>query len=220
MSPRHRAARAARGNGRRSRAGMGAVRAGAGRHRDVGADTDRGLPRPAGPDRVQPPREGPPRPHRAALPGQSAGAGTAGGRHQPAGPGDPGDPRARIRTGTAHPVGNGRQGDSFWIIAEHGHRAGYVRNIAKDPRVRVRLRVGWRYRWVPGVATVLLDDDPLARQRHLIRWHPLRALNAINVRLLGADLLTVRVQLHPSTRDVGVMGGYRPGCGPVAAGGG
>jgi hypothetical protein len=26
-------------------------------------------------------------------------------------------------------------------------------------------------------------------------WYPLRALNAINVRVLGADLLTVHVQL-------------------------
>src|SRR5580698_8289386 len=42
------------------------------------------------------------------------------------------------------PVGNGRQGDSFWIIAEHGRRAGYVHNIQHDPRVRVRLRVGLR----------------------------------------------------------------------------
>ena len=93
------------------------------------------------------------------------------------------------------PVGNGRQGDSFWIIAEHGLRAGYVRNIQQDPRVRVRLRIGLRYRWVSGVATVLPDDDPLARQRRIIRWHPLRAFNAINVRVLGADLLTVHVQL-------------------------
>ena len=94
------------------------------------------------------------------------------------------------------PVGNGRKGSSFWIIAEHGLRAGYVRNIQHDPRVRVRLRVGWRYRWVPGIATVLADDDPLARQRRIIRWHPLRALNAIIVRVLGADLLTVHVQLQ------------------------
>jgi hypothetical protein len=42
------------------------------------------------------------------------------------------------------PVGNGRMGDSFWIIAEHGTRAGYVRNIEHDPRVRVRLRIGLR----------------------------------------------------------------------------
>lgn len=93
------------------------------------------------------------------------------------------------------PVGNGRKGDAFWIIAEHGTRAEYVRNIQQDPRVRVRLRVGLRYRWVPGIATVLPDDDPLARQRRIIRWHPLRAFNAINVRVLGADLLTVHVQL-------------------------
>ena len=94
------------------------------------------------------------------------------------------------------PVGNGRKGSSFWIIAEHGLRAGYVRNIQHDPQVRVRLRVGWRYRWVPGIATVLANDDPLARQRRIIRWHPLRALNAIIVRVLGADLLTVHVQLQ------------------------
>jgi deazaflavin-dependent oxidoreductase (nitroreductase family) len=93
------------------------------------------------------------------------------------------------------PVGNGRKGDSFWIIAEHGTRAGYVRNIQHDPRVRVRLRVGLRYRWVPGIASLRPDDDPLARQRQIIAWHPLRALNAINVRVLGADLLTVHVQL-------------------------
>lgn len=93
------------------------------------------------------------------------------------------------------PVGNGRQGDSFWIIAEHGSSAGYVRNIRRDPHVRVRLRVGFRYQWVPGIATVLPDDDALARQRRIIAWHPLRALNALNVRVLGTDLLTVRVQL-------------------------
>jgi len=37
------------------------------------------------------------------------------------------------------PVGNGRTGNAFWIIAEHGARAGYVRNIQHDPWVRVRL---------------------------------------------------------------------------------
>jgi deazaflavin-dependent oxidoreductase (nitroreductase family) len=94
------------------------------------------------------------------------------------------------------PVGNGRKGDSFWIIAEHGTRAGYVHNIQHDPHVRVRLRMGLRYRWVPGMATVCPDDDPLARQRQIIAWHPLRALNAMYVRVFGADLLTVHVQLN------------------------
>src|SRR3984957_16692570 len=94
------------------------------------------------------------------------------------------------------PVGNGRKGDSFGIIAEHGTRAGYVNNIWHNPHVRVRLRVGLRYRWVSGIATIHPDEDPLARQRKIIAWHPLRALNAINVRVFGADLLVVHIQLQ------------------------
>nr|WP_308933197.1 nitroreductase/quinone reductase family protein [Rhodococcus trifolii] len=93
------------------------------------------------------------------------------------------------------PVGNGRSGHDFWIIAEHGWAAGYVRNILQDSEVRVRLRVGWRYRWVDGVATVRPDDDPLARQRRIAAWHPLRAINAVNVRAMGTDLLSVHVAL-------------------------
>jgi deazaflavin-dependent oxidoreductase (nitroreductase family) len=93
------------------------------------------------------------------------------------------------------PVGNGRKGDELWIIAEHGTRAGWVHNIQHDPRVRIRLRVGLRYRWLDGIATVRPDEDALARQRQIIAWHPLRALNAINVRVFGADLLAVHVQL-------------------------
>ena len=102
------------------------------------------------------------------------------------------------------PVGNGRKGDSFWIIAEHGTRAGYVHNIQHDPRVRVRLRLGLRYRWVDGIATVRPDEDPLARQRRIIAWHPLRALNAMYVRVWGADLLAVHVQLALPGREAPV----------------
>ena len=94
------------------------------------------------------------------------------------------------------PVGNGRKGEDFWIIAEHGSRAGWVHNVRHDPRVRIRLRAGLRYRWVDGIATVRPDEDALARQRKIIAWHPLRALNAINVRVFGADLLAVHVRLQ------------------------
>src|SRR5438445_9475854 len=31
------------------------------------------------------------------------------------------------------PVGDGRIGKQFWIVAEHGTKAGYVRNIASNP---------------------------------------------------------------------------------------
>jgi deazaflavin-dependent oxidoreductase (nitroreductase family) len=110
------------------------------------------------------------------------------------------------------PVGNGRRGDELWIIAEHGERAGYVRNLRQDPHVRIRLRLGLRHRWVDGIATVRPDDDALARQRSIIAWHPLRALNAVNVRVLGADLLSVHVQL--ALPGAGVHGADRHPLGP------
>lgn len=52
------------------------------------------------------------------------------------------------------PVGNGLDGDTFWLIAEFGRRASYVRNIEADPRVRVCVRGRWR----TGVATLLPDE--------------------------------------------------------------
>jgi deazaflavin-dependent oxidoreductase (nitroreductase family) len=36
-----------------------------------------------------------------------------------------------------NPVGNSLEGNTFWIVAEHGHHAGYVRNIKANPRVRL-----------------------------------------------------------------------------------
>lgn len=65
------------------------------------------------------------------------------------------------------PVGDGCVGAQFWIVAEHGTTAGYVRNIAHNPRVRVKVRDGLRSRWHTGTAHLLADDDPLARQRWL-----------------------------------------------------
>jgi deazaflavin-dependent oxidoreductase (nitroreductase family) len=89
------------------------------------------------------------------------------------------------------PVGNGLEGNTFWIVAEHGRRAGYVRNIETNPRVRIKLRHGW----VTGTGHVLPGDDPLERQRRLGHRHPLRAMNAFVVRTLGTDLLTIRIDL-------------------------
>jgi deazaflavin-dependent oxidoreductase (nitroreductase family) len=94
------------------------------------------------------------------------------------------------------PVGNGLHGGTFWVIAEHGLQAGYVRNIQQCPQVRLKLRRGWRFVWVTGTAHLLPDDDPYARQRRLSRWHPLRALNLAVVRIMGTNLLTIRIDLH------------------------
>lgn len=93
------------------------------------------------------------------------------------------------------PVSNGLVGDTFWVIAEHGAEANYVRNLTADPCVRVKLRCGLRFEWRAGVATVLPGDDPLRRQRQVCGWRPLRWFNAITVRTLGTELLTIRIDL-------------------------
>ena len=93
------------------------------------------------------------------------------------------------------PVGNGRAGNQFWIVAEHGMKAGYVRNIESNPGVRVKLRDGLRGRWYTGTAHVMADDDPRERQSWLATQVPGSASNAAAVRLFGTHLLTVRIDL-------------------------
>jgi deazaflavin-dependent oxidoreductase (nitroreductase family) len=86
-----------------------------------------------------------------------------------------------------NPVGNGLKGNTFWIVAEHGLEAGYVKNIRANPKVRVR--VGGR--WHTGTAHLMPEDDPIQRQKQL------RLLNAALVRAVGTDLLTIRIDLDP-----------------------
>ncbi|HUQ17322.1 MAG TPA: nitroreductase/quinone reductase family protein [Candidatus Saccharimonadales bacterium] len=89
------------------------------------------------------------------------------------------------------PVGDGLRGDVFWLISDHGEASAYVRNIRADPRVRVRTHGRWR----SGVATVLGDDDPRARQGTLGL-----GANALFVRIVGTTLLTVRIDLDPAAQ--------------------
>jgi deazaflavin-dependent oxidoreductase (nitroreductase family) len=88
------------------------------------------------------------------------------------------------------PVGKAIIGDTLWIVAEHGRKAAYVKNIEADPHVRVRAGRRWR----SGTAHVLYDDDWRARQRRL----PNR-LNSATVRLMGTEHVTVRVDLDPAS---------------------
>jgi deazaflavin-dependent oxidoreductase (nitroreductase family) len=88
------------------------------------------------------------------------------------------------------PVGKTLDGDTLWIVAEHGRKAAYVRNMEADPHVRVRVGRRWR----AGTAHVLADDDWRERQRHL----PNR-LNSAMVRAVGTEHVTVRVDLDPAS---------------------
>ena len=89
------------------------------------------------------------------------------------------------------PVGNGLRGAHFWIVAEHGHHADYVRNIERDPRARVK--VGRR--WYEGTAHVLDGDDPRAR----LRWLK-RPLNDAGVVVMASEMLVVRIDLEIRSR--------------------
>src|SRR5437762_4137893 len=92
-------------------------------------------------------------------------------------------------------VGDGRVDEQFWIVAEDGMKAGYVRNIASNPRVRLKLRHGLLARWQNGTAQLLPEDDPRERQRWLATQLPSSAANASVVRVLGTQLLTVRIDM-------------------------
>jgi deazaflavin-dependent oxidoreductase (nitroreductase family) len=87
-----------------------------------------------------------------------------------------------------NPVGNGLDADgrTFWIVAEHGREAGYVKNIAANPRVRVHIGRHWR----TGTAELRPDDDPGERLRAIGR-----PVNGALVRAMGTKLLVVRVDL-------------------------
>ena len=92
------------------------------------------------------------------------------------------------RTGLARhtPVGNGLDGETFWLVAAHGTQADYVRNLQAEPRVRVKVRGKWR----SGTAVVLSGDDPAARSRTLpYQW------DAAIGRMMASAPLIIRIDL-------------------------
>ena len=95
-----------------------------------------------------------------------------------------------------NPVTNGLDGGVFWIVAEHGRRASYVRNIEANPQVRLRIGRRWR----KGTARLVPDDDPRERLRSIASRHPIARLSAATVRVMQTDLLTIRVELNGEER--------------------
>lgn len=94
------------------------------------------------------------------------------------------------------PVTNGLDEGVFWIVAEHGRRASYVKNIEANPRVRVRIGRRWR----TGTARLLPDDDPRERLHYLSSMRPIARLNTATVRLMQTDLLSIRIDLNGEER--------------------
>ena len=88
------------------------------------------------------------------------------------------------------PISPGLAGDIFWIAAHHGREAAYVRNLEANPRVRVKVEGGWR----TGTATIMPEEDALGRLRSVA------PRNATAAKLLGTDLLAIRVDLDPIGR--------------------
>ena len=76
-------------------------------------------------------------------------------------------------------------GDQFWMVSEHGAHSHYVHNIKANPAVRVRIGDQWH----SGTAHLMPEDDAKERLRSL------PGFNSALVRLMGSDLLTIRVDL-------------------------
>jgi deazaflavin-dependent oxidoreductase (nitroreductase family) len=76
-------------------------------------------------------------------------------------------------------------GKQFWMVSEHGGHSHYVLNIEANPAVRVRIGDQWR----SGTARLMPEDDAKERLRSL------PGFNSALVRLMGSELLTIRVDL-------------------------
>jgi deazaflavin-dependent oxidoreductase (nitroreductase family) len=93
------------------------------------------------------------------------------------------------------PVCDGLDGDTFWLIAQRGDRADWVRNIHANPHVRVKVASWPHTHWRTGTALILRDDDVRQRQQALSRSNLARRLCIYTSRAMDTSPLTVRIDL-------------------------
>ena len=79
-----------------------------------------------------------------------------------------------------------QDGSTVWIVAIHGEQADYVKNLRRDPHVRIRIAG----RWHDALAEAVEGDDVAVRTK---MWN--RTDRAFG-RLLGTSLLTVKATLR------------------------
>jgi deazaflavin-dependent oxidoreductase (nitroreductase family) len=92
------------------------------------------------------------------------------------------------------PVGGRLQRTTYWLVAEQGEDADYVRNLLANPRVRLKVR----RRWHLGSATLLPGDDGLARRRQMDRANKwLGWADGLMFRAGATHPSTIRIELEP-----------------------
>ena len=91
------------------------------------------------------------------------------------------------------PIGNGLDGDTFWLVSELGLASGYARNLQADPHVRVK--VGRR--WFAGLAVVVPHDDGWARREQIdARNGMMGRFDGKIFRASATDPVTIRIDLQ------------------------
>jgi deazaflavin-dependent oxidoreductase (nitroreductase family) len=93
------------------------------------------------------------------------------------------------------PVCDGLDGETFWLVAQRGRHADWVKNILANPRVRVKVRSRSGLGWRTGTAHVVDDDDPRERGRRIGEGNLPRRLCVSASAAMGTDPLTVRIDL-------------------------
>jgi deazaflavin-dependent oxidoreductase (nitroreductase family) len=91
------------------------------------------------------------------------------------------------------PVSCSAEGETLWLIAQHGAHAGWVRNFQAQPDVRIRLG----RRWHTGTAELMPDDDVRARIDSFSQNPIARFINRLTFRALESQPVVVRVALSP-----------------------
>jgi deazaflavin-dependent oxidoreductase (nitroreductase family) len=100
------------------------------------------------------------------------------------------------RTGAVRhtPIFCTADGDTLWLIAQHGRHAGWVQNFEDNPQIRVRRGRHWQ----AGTAELLPNDDVKARIATFSSSPVGRLVTGATFRALESQPITVRIQLAPS----------------------
>lgn len=89
------------------------------------------------------------------------------------------------------PVNYARDGQTLWVIAQHGRHAGWVLNLEAEPHIRARLGRSWH----AGRAQLVDEDDPHARGRTFARNPILRSMIVGSLRALETTPVSLRIDL-------------------------